>query len=95
MDRKRVTGMYRNVNFAKNGIEYERAYRSSNAEFIRLEKEVRRPYKRRTEWWETRYPKKMPGAYRPRMSGGCNAPDLWNLVLEPQRLLRRKETYIR
>jgi len=73
-DRKLVTGMYRNVDFrvGKRGpadaIVYERTFRLSNAEFIRAEKRKRGPFRRVTEWWSMMHPKRMPGAYKPRMA---------------------------
>lgn len=74
MGRKRVTGMYRNVDFrvgrrgAADAIIYERTFRLSNAEFIRHEKEKKGPFKRVTDWWSMRYPKNLPGEYTPRMA---------------------------
>jgi hypothetical protein len=74
MGRRLVTGMYRNVDFSvgKRGpgdaIEYERSYRLCTAEFIRDQKEKRGAFKQITHWWRMMYPKKMPGAYKPRMA---------------------------
>ena len=68
MGRRLVTGMYRNAFKHERSIQYERAYRLCNAEFIRDQKEKRGPFKRITEWWKAMYPKRLPGKYRPRMA---------------------------
>jgi len=74
MSRRLVTGMYRNVDFrvgkrgAADAIVYERTYRLCSAEFIRAQKEKKGAFKHTTEWWSMMYPKKLPGAYSPRMA---------------------------